>query len=101
VGSQFFVIMLTAVFGEKFSTILNRLPVSVGFTTQQFLAFSYTSYATSLLRSYALIKSNSCLLSRCLQLYELALASLSSAWSTRKPILEVRFQNLLQQPLVV
>ena len=38
-GSQFFVAMLTAVSREKFSSIPNRVSVSVGFTTQQFLAF--------------------------------------------------------------
>ncbi|KAH7926044.1 uracil permease-like protein [Leucogyrophana mollusca] len=39
VGSSFFVNMLTAVFGTGFTNIPNHIPVSVGFTTQQMLAF--------------------------------------------------------------
>lgn len=38
-GSSFMVNMLQAVFGTGFTNITNGIPVSVGFTTQQFLAF--------------------------------------------------------------
>ncbi|RFU33014.1 hypothetical protein B7463_g3347, partial [Scytalidium lignicola] len=39
VGSSFVVNMLQAVFGSSFTNIPNHVPASVGFTTQQFLAF--------------------------------------------------------------
>jgi len=39
VGSSFVVNMLQAVFGDNFTSIPNAIPASIGFTTQQFLAF--------------------------------------------------------------
>jgi len=39
VGSSFVVVMLTAVFGDSFRNIHNSVPLSVGMSTQQFIAF--------------------------------------------------------------
>lgn len=38
-GSSFVVVMMTCVFGHHFTDIPNHVPLSVGFTTQQFLCF--------------------------------------------------------------
>ena len=39
IGSSFVVNMLSAVFGDSYTNIPNHIPVSVGFTTKQMLAF--------------------------------------------------------------
>ncbi|TFK50769.1 putative allantoin permease [Heliocybe sulcata] len=57
VGSSFVVNMLTAVFGHYFTDIPNHIPASIGFTTQQMIAFLiywFCHLPFTLLRPYQL-----------------------------------------------